>query len=145
MIDNPEQHYGYWIRKVVRAMNNLFDEKLLKYDLTSSQFSVLCQLWHKNGLTQKDIQEHLNLRAASVSGLVDTLSSKGLILRSQDSEDARVKRLYLTEKGLGLKNISSEIIKEIEAILAQGFSDDERIIFTSWMKKIYSNIPSSAK
>lgn len=145
MIDNPEEHYGYWMRKVVRAMNNLFDEKLLRYDLTASQFSLLCQLWHKDGLTQKEIQESLGLRAASVSGLVDVLAGKGMIVREHDPEDARVKRLYLTEKGSNLKTVSTDIIMEIDCVLDQGFSEDERKIFICWMKKIYNNIPSLSK
>lgn len=140
MDNNPELRYGYWIRKVVRDMTNIHDEKLMKYDLTSSQVSVLCQLWHKDGLTQKEIQESLNLKAASVSGLVDTLTSKGVIVRTQDPEDARVKRLYLTEKGENLRHLSFEAIKEIESILTHGFSEDEKLIFISWMKKIYNNI-----
>jgi DNA-binding MarR family transcriptional regulator len=142
MMDNPEEYYGYWMRKVVRAMNNLFDEKLACYDLTASQFSLLGQLWHKDGLTQKEIQEGLGLRAASISGLVDVLVVKGMIIREQDQEDARVKRLYLTKKGSSLKSVCSDIILDIEGVLDQGFSEDERKIFISWMKKLYSNIPN---
>lgn len=143
MMDNPEEHYGYWMRKIVRSMNHLFDEKLLEYDLTASQFSLLCQLWHKDGMTQKEIQETLSLRAASVTGLVDVLTAKCLIKRETDPSDARVKRLFLTDKGSGLKSVSTDIIMEIETTLAQGFSEDERRIIICWMKKIYDNIPTN--
>lgn len=140
MENNSEKWMGYWIRKVVRKMNTLHDQKLQQYDLTSSQVSVLCQLWNKDGLTQKEIQEKLNLRPASVSGLVDTLSNKGFIVRKHDGEDARLKRLYLTEEGTRVKDLSIEIIKEIEDTITEGFSDDEKVIFICWMKKLYNNL-----
>ncbi len=145
MENNSEKWMGYWLRKVVRNMNNLHDQKLQQYDLTSSQVSVLCQLWNKDGLTQKEIQENLNLRPASVSGLVDTLSNKGFIVRKHDGEDARLKRLYLTEEGTSVKDLSIEIIKELENTITKGFSEDEKVIFICWMKKLYNNLNTLEK
>lgn len=142
MKHNPELHYGHWIRKIIRKINSIYDHRLQQYDLTGSQLSVLFQLWKKDGLTQKDIQENLNIRPASVSGLVDTLSSKGFIVRKQDDEDARIKRLYLTEEGIKLNDLCIEIIEEIEVTITQGFSEDEKIILMSWLKKLYGNLHS---
>jgi DNA-binding MarR family transcriptional regulator len=145
MENKSENWMGYWLRKVVRNMNNLHDQKLQQYDLTSSQVSVLCQLWNKDGLTQKEIQENLNLRPASVSGLVDTLSNKGFIVRKHDVEDARLKRLYLTEEGTRVKDLSIEVIKEVENTITKGFSEDEKVIFICWMKKLYNNLNTLEK
>jgi MarR family transcriptional regulator, organic hydroperoxide resistance regulator len=142
MEHNPEQHYGHWIRKIIRRINNIYDKKLQRYDLTGSQISVLFQLWEKDGLTQKEIQENLHIRPASVSGLVDTLSGKKFIVRKQDDEDARIKRLYLTEEGIKLRSLCIDIIKEIEVTITQGFSEDEKVILMSWMKKLYKNLDS---
>lgn len=140
MEHKPEDWLGYWINKVERAINNIHDKKLQQYDLTVSQVSVLCQLWSKDGLTQKEIQENLNLRPASVSGLVDVLLRKGFIDRKQDDQDARFKRLYLTEEGRRLKKLSLEVIEEIEDIISQGFSEEEKVIFILWMRRLYNNL-----
>lgn len=140
MEHNPEQHYGHWIRKIIRRINNIYDKKLQQYDLTGSQLSVLFQLWEKDGLTQKEIQEKLHIKPASVSGLVDTLSSKGFIVRKQDDEDARIKRLYLTNEGLKLKNLCVDVVEETEIAITKGFSEDEKVILMSWMKKLYKNL-----
>lgn len=145
MREKPEDWIGYWINKIDRAMKNVHDKRFQEYDLTTSQKSILCQLWNKDGLTQKEIQENLCLKAASVSGLVDILLKKGFIYRKHDDEDARFKRLYLTEKGSELKDISITILKEIEDEVSQGFSDDERIIFISWMRKLYNNLNAIEK
>lgn len=140
MLQKPEIFIEYWINNLGRALNKVSDKKLQQYGVTSSQTAVLYQLWNKEGLTQKEIQEGLNLTAASVSGLVETLLSKDLIYREQDSEDCRCKRLYLTEKGKELRMCSLETIREIEELLSVGFSEEEKMIFTIWLKKVYNNI-----
>lgn len=145
MREKPEDWIGYWINKIDRAMKNVHDKRFQEYDLTTSQKSILCQLWNKDGLTQKEIQENLCLKAASVSGLVEMLLKKGFIYREQDDEDARFKRLYLTEKGRQMREISMEILKEIEDEASQGFSNDERMIFISWMRKLYNNLNAIEK
>lgn len=140
MIEKPDKCLGYWINKIERTMKNIHDRKLIKYDLTLSQTTILHQLWHKEGLTQKEIQENLSLRGASVSGMVETLLNKGLIERKQDLEDGRYKRLYLTEDGRRLEKRSMEVIREVEGYLIKGFTEDEKLIFASWLKKLYMNI-----
>jgi len=140
MIQKPEDSIEYWISKLGRAMNHILNKEFLKYDLTSSQSAVLYQLWTKDGLTQKEIQVRLNLRAASVSGLVDTLLMKKFIDREQDDKDCRCKRLYLTEHS---KHIYRQIIKisiEMEDSVCKEFSEDERLILIASLKKAYCNI-----
>lgn len=139
---NPEKCIGYWINKVERTMKNIHDKRFLEYGITLSQASVLHQLWHCDGQTQKEIQENLSLRGASVSGMVDTLLKKGLILRIQDKEDARCKRLYLSEEGRQLEEQSIKIIMEVENLISKGFSEDEKTIALAWLKKLYSNLHS---
>lgn len=145
MSHDMDKYPGYWIRKVFRIMNVVYDRELAKYDLTSSQISVLCNLWNKDGITQKEIQEKLNLRAASVTGLVDTLCDKNFITRSQDDEDARVKRLYLTDKGRKVEKISTDVVKVLESTISKELTEDEKVIFVSWLKKAYSNFYSMNK
>ncbi|MCD2348909.1 MarR family winged helix-turn-helix transcriptional regulator [Clostridium guangxiense] len=145
MMHDMDKYPGYWIRRIFRIMNVIYDKELSKYNLTSSQISVLFNIWNKDGITQKEIQEKLNLRAASVTGLVDTLCDKKFITRIQDVEDARVKRLYLTEKGTEAEKLSTDIIKGLESIISSGLTEDEKVIFVSWLKKAYNNFYSMDK
>jgi len=140
MIQKPEDCIEYWVSKLGRAMNNISDKELQKYDLTSSQSAVLYQLWAEDGLTQKEIQERLNLRAASVSGLVDTLLMKKFIYREQDNKDCRCKRLYLTEDAKHIYNQIIKIRNEMEDLTCKGFLEYEKSILISSLQKAYSNL-----
>jgi len=136
----PEKYIGYWINKVERTMKNIHDKRFQEYGITLSQGSLLHQLWHKDGLTQTEMQERLKLRGASVSGLVDALIKKGLIVRKQDNEDARYKRLYLTEKGRTIEDKTIGLLMELDEEIMEGFDQEEKDMLICWMRKLYSNL-----
>jgi len=139
-----EMWIGYWLKKSVRLLDKLHDEKLQKYDLTSSQVAVLQKLWGDDGKTQKQLQENLELTPASVSGILDTLANKGFIVRKHDKVDSRVNRIYLTDEGTRSEKLCYEMIDEIEETISDGFSEDEVKIFIAWTRKIHNNISKSS-
>lgn len=136
----PEKYIGYWINKVERTMKNIHDKRFQEYGITVSQASLLHQLWHEDGLTQTQIQEKLSMRGASVSGLVDGLLKKGLIIRKQDEDDARYKRLYLTEQGREIEGKTIGLMMELDEEIMDGFDQEENAMLICWMKKLYSNL-----
>jgi MarR family transcriptional regulator, organic hydroperoxide resistance regulator len=136
----PEKYIGYWINKVERTMKNIHDKRFQEYGITVSQASLLHQLWHEDGLTQTQIQEKLSMRGASVSGLVDALLKKGLIIRKQDEDDARYKRLYLTEQGREIEGKTIGLMMELDEEIMDGFDQEENAMLICWMKKLYSNL-----
>ncbi|WML35589.1 MarR family transcriptional regulator [Clostridium sp. OS1-26] len=131
---------GYWLKRIYRNMINLHNHKLEKYGFTVSQVSVLAQLWREDGLTQKEIAERLQIKPPSLTGLVDTLVSRGWVLRKEDEKDARIKRLYVTAEGRELSFKSLEVAKEMEDILCKGFTVEEKQLLFCWIKKIYANL-----
>ena len=136
----PEKYIGYWINKVERTMKNIHDKRFQEYGITVSQASLLHQLWHEDGLTQTQIQEKLSMRGASVSGLVDALLKKDLIIRKHDEDDARYKRLYLTEKGRETEGKTIGLMMELDEEIMEGFDQEENAMLICWMRKLYSNL-----
>ena len=141
----PEKYIGYWINKVERTMKNIHDKRFQEYGITVSQASLLHQLWHEDGLTQTQIQEKLSMRGASVSGLVDALLKKDLIIRKHDEDDARYKRLYLTEKGRDIEDKTIGLMMELDEEITEGFDQEENAMLICWMKKLYRNLDKLEK
>jgi DNA-binding MarR family transcriptional regulator len=74
--------------------------------VTRSQWWVLAYLSRHDGMIQSDLADMLELGKAALGGLVDRLEASDFIQRRADATDRRVKRIYLTEKGV-------QIIKEM--------------------------------
>ena len=68
-------------------------------DLTMQQLRVLGTVAHEPGLTGHELGARLGVSAPTASGLIDRLVDKGVLERTEDAADRRVRRLHLTEQG----------------------------------------------
>ncbi|UWX97520.1 MarR family transcriptional regulator [Arthrobacter zhaoxinii] len=77
-----------------------FLDPLLATDLTVRQLKVLTVLVAtEEGATGRGLSESFGVSMASMSGLVDRLVAQGVAVRSEDTRDARVRRVKATPLG----------------------------------------------
>lgn len=95
--------------------------------LSMSQAGVLFRL-HGHGTTKgvTDIGGHLGVSSAAASQLLDRLVQQGLILRSENPEDRRAKRIALTEQGRGVVDGGMKGRERWFHALAEKMTDKER-------------------
>ena len=67
--------------------------------LSMPQFSILMQLYYRGHCGISDIRDRFEISAAAASQHVENLVQAGLIDRSGDAGDRRVKHVQLSEKG----------------------------------------------
>jgi DNA-binding MarR family transcriptional regulator len=130
---------GLLINKLAHAMALDMDHRLKSYDVTMSQWALLKQLWQQEGRSQVELQELLGLDGATVTGLVQRMAHLGLIQRSSDPNDRRVQRVFLTERGRALEQITADFEKEVNAHALAGFSADERTFFIRLLTRALQN------
>ena len=90
---------------------------------------------------QKDLEKVLNLRRATVSGVLHTMEKNGLIKRVKDESDTRTKKIILNEKIPERFNEYSKKIKKIENNIIKDISDKDLEIFL----KVISQMKESIK
>jgi DNA-binding MarR family transcriptional regulator len=72
-------------------------------DLTFEMLEILSCLWKKDGVNQQELAD-LTLRDKSgITYLIDNLVKREIVTRVEDEKDRRNRLVYLTEKGLVLK------------------------------------------
>jgi DNA-binding MarR family transcriptional regulator len=67
--------------------------------LSMSQFMTLFRIGHKGARGVSDIGDELGITSAASSQMLERLVQMGLITRSEDPDDRRVKQIVLTDKG----------------------------------------------
>ena len=102
-----------------------FYPRLEHIGLTRGQPKMLRFLGKNDGCRQKDIAARFYLRAASVSGILDTLEKDGLIERRRNPRSRRETLVFLTE--LGKKKLSQveKFYGELDDEVFDGFSEEE--------------------
>jgi len=81
-------------------------EDLEKLDLTSPQFYVLATIGYLGGVPFSEIGAKMMVTVSNLTGIVDRLEEKGIVVRDRDKHDRRVIHVKLTEKGKKLYKVS---------------------------------------
>ena len=89
---------------------------------------------------QRDVENEFDIRRSTATGMLKLMEKNGLIKREAVSYDARLKRIVLTDKALGLHNQIISVLKSVENQLAAHLTEDEINTFFSVMEKISDNI-----
>lgn len=89
---------------------------------------------------QKDLEDILNLRRATVSGVLQTMERNHLIERVTSNDDARVKKIILNPKAQNLFMERKKEICRIEELITKGIPEEELRIFSNVLDKMQSNI-----
>jgi len=131
---------GYYIHEIAKKSTITFNQEFENLGITFSQFRVLNTLWKRGGLTQKEIHELICVKPSTLTGIIDILEKKGLVIRKSDDDDARVKRIYLTDEGRNLKEDSWKIITEFNNKIDEVLSSEEQALMGKWLKSILEKI-----
>lgn len=89
---------------------------------------------------QRDFEEKFSVRGSTASRMLKSLEQKDLIRRESVSDDARLKKIVLTEKAEVQHKKILAAIEEREKRMRRGIDEAELEAFFSVMKKLTANM-----
>lgn len=109
---------------------------------TPTQMQIIKYILENNDkeVYQRDLEKVLNLRRATVSGVLQTMEKNNLIKRVTDTNDTRTKRVILNEKTKNIFFTYRKKVSELELKITSGISKDELKIFSSVIDKMKENV-----
>ncbi|MBG6061424.1 DNA-binding MarR family transcriptional regulator [Flavobacterium sp. CG_9.1] len=108
--------------------------------LTREQWTVLGVLWKNDGCTQQTLANQTSTDKPGITRLIDNLEKENLVERHPDTNDKRLKLIYLTPKG---KSIEEEVLNVVNQTLKEAVKDieSERLqIVKETFQQIYDNL-----
>lgn len=111
---NLEESLGYVMARASRAIGTRLNRNFTEagFDVTCEQWSVLMNLWQKNGQSQQDLAGTTCKDKTSVTRLIDNMEKHSLVVRIPSQEDRRRKLIYLTKKGRDLQERLARIVRQ---------------------------------
>lgn len=101
---------------------------------------------HQNeDIYQKDLEEVLHLRRATVSGVLQTMEKHELIERVLCDNDVRCKKIILKEKAKKMFDVKKMEFFKLEEVIKKGLSDEEIEIFCHIIESMQNNINEYVK
>jgi DNA-binding MarR family transcriptional regulator len=136
---------GYLANHVARLFARELAEAVRPLGLAPAQFMVLLELWREEGLTQKDLVGRLDVEQATMAATLARMERDGLIERRPDQADARARRIQLTARTRALQEPALAAAKSVNARALSGFSDEEREVLLSGLRRIVGALSRSAE
>lgn len=114
----------------------------IRHVLNRTQLQIIYYLnKHINEeVCQKDLEIETHLKKASITGALDSLEDKGIIVRKQSKNDKRKNVIVLSKVALKEKDRIENKFKQIELKIKKNIDEDELKQFYSTLDKMKSNL-----
>jgi len=140
MTDTVDCDIRQSLDRISSQMRRNYGESLRELNLYVGQDNLLYRLWLGDGVTQMQLCEHLKCEPPTVTNMVKSLEQNGFIYRKRDEQDARVMRIFLTDKGKELEKPVGIKWREQQDKLLQSISTENRLILKRLMQQMERNI-----
>lgn len=134
-----------WLFRAYNAAYTAHADELRPLGLSTSAFNVLMALRNTPGemLEPHQLSERLLVTRPSISGLLDTLDTKGLVARTPAVEDRRRVHVRLTSRGRELLERHAAAHSRCQDELFADLSPDERAQLVVLLRRIRGACPPS--
>lgn len=139
-VGGPEGSIGYLMRRIVNLVGNEIERRMEPLGLTDAQWKPLLRLFASSDTTVAALARGCHLDAGAMTRLLDRLEAKNLCRRIRSVEDRRVVNLELTEEGREAARQIPDVVAEVQAAAAAGFSQAEFDQLKGYLDRVLANV-----
>ncbi|MCI9104998.1 MAG: winged helix-turn-helix transcriptional regulator [Lachnospiraceae bacterium] len=140
----PIDHLGFQIRTlsnlISRKINQMVSEE--EETLTAHQSWILDYLTlHKDQeIMQRDIEKNFSIRRSTASHMLQLMEKNGYIQRVFVPDDARMKKLIITKKGMQAQKRMKDRLCRFEEIFQSNISQKDLEYLKQLLKQLEKNL-----
>ena len=129
---------GTLLKQIHDIMEKNANNVLREQELTISQSGVLVLLDEKEGKTAsfKELEKDYGVSQPTMVGILNRLAQKDLVEVLTDSEDKRIRKAHLTQKGADKCKEGYKHMNSAEEQLLKSLTDDEKKEFNRLLLKV---------
>jgi len=131
---------GYLINHVARLFFEELRRRIEPLGIVPGQFPALLALWQKDGQTQKELVEKLDIEQATMANTLNRMERDGLILRKDHPTDGRVKIIWLTPKAMSVRDDAYKAAAKVNEMALAELSPEEREQYIGTTQRIIRTI-----
>jgi DNA-binding MarR family transcriptional regulator len=120
-----ENPVSWAVMTLAHTQRGLAAARLAPLGLFPGQEVMLLQLWDRDGRSQKELGDLLNLDHSTVAKSVQRLERAGLVHRSRSAADGRVTLVHLTDAARALEAPVRAVWSDLEARLASRLTPEQ--------------------
>lgn len=141
MVEAP--YNVYILKQLELVIRPRFLEICASADMTAPQYTALTVLKRRPGVTSSELARRSFVRAQTMATTLEPLLDAGLVRRESDPTNARRKLLYITDAGVEAIARLAGPIEDLERVITDGFTTEERTQFSELLRRSRSNLAAA--
>ena len=123
-----------------RKLRAFFDAAVREEGLTLARARALFAIARRGPMTQKELAEELEIETPTLVRVLDGMARQDLIIRTEDANDRRAKRIAMTEAGNLAFDRMHVLAAGLREEIADEISEDDIEIALSVVRRLTRNL-----
>lgn len=133
-----------WMLRLAHTYMAMDYRRLTEMGIHPGQLPVMRAVSMREGITQRELARELQVKPPTIAVTIKRMEKAGLLCRREDRADMRVCRIYLTKEGRQLGKKLKALMEENEAVLLNGFTEEEILQLKGYFGRIIQNMGISS-
>lgn len=137
-----ENALAFWVHRFYQAtrrdMYRAFEAQGM--ELTPEQWQILVRLWECDGRTQSELCEATTRDPPTMSRILDSMTTRGLLTRSPDPNNGRTRIVRLTAKGQKARKTLVPVVRTLVERLEAGIPERDLEITRRTLQRLVENV-----
>ena len=121
----PKGMIGPRVVHLSKQIRKVFNEAVIEQGLFSGQQDILFNIVENEGITLGALAHKLRVATATASVSVKRMEKAGFIVKKEDESDARIIRLYPTQKAKEAPEKIKEHMDSLESVISRNMTNEQ--------------------
>lgn len=131
---------GKYISLLYRKGGIFISKGMEQYNIGQGQIMFLLELYAEDGRNQEELSKVLQIDKGTTARAIKKLEEEGYLRREKDDNDKRSNKIFVTQKGLDVKENIFSVLSKWESTISESLDEEERLLVIKLLKKVCSNI-----
>jgi len=134
---------GFLTNHMARLFAHGLARRIEPLGLAPAQFMILLELWEKDGRTQKELVQLLDVEQATIANTLARMERDGLVKRKPNEADGRSQLIYMTARAKSLKEPAITAAHAQNTLALGELSKDEISQFLDLIRRVIARMKAS--
>jgi len=136
----PEDMVGFWVNLASRTIVRVIDAQLRPLGFSIGHLPVLRALAEGGSLAQKELARLARVEQPTMAEVLARMERDNLVERRPNPDDKRGSLTSLSRSARARFPKAAEILVEGERQAMTGFSEEEKALFISFLRRLVQNL-----
>lgn len=128
------------IGMIARALDSISNIEFKEIDLTRGQYLYLVRICENPGIIQEKLAELIKVDRTTTARAIKKLEMNGFIEKKEDEHNKKIKKLYPTDKGMGVYPLIKRENDYSNRVALEGFSESEAKTILDLLIRVRKNV-----